>query len=94
MERFGFEEFDLRSILVANEIVFSEPADVVEVRKALYKEIPLLIAGLKDISEGGYSEKWNIQGIKDWYSVLSVELGLPNNLGPAKPKLKYVGNRW
>ncbi|SEV88888.1 hypothetical protein SAMN05428988_0154 [Chitinophaga sp. YR573] len=49
-------------------------------KTAMYYQIPAMLAGIKDISEGGYSEKWNYAGIKAWYSWLANELGLPDNL--------------
>lgn len=91
--RFGFEGDDLQAILVANQILPNDVADILAVRKAIYKEVPLMLAGLQEISESGYTVKWNIAGIKAWYSVLAKELGLPDVLNP-KPIMKFVGNRW
>lgn len=91
--RFGLDQTDLTAILVARDIVPTADANTVDVRKAIYNEIPLLIAGLQDISEGGLSIKWNTSGIKLWYSVLAKELALQDNLNE-KPTITYAGNRW
>ncbi|MEZ2446122.1 DUF6706 family protein [Chitinophaga sp. RCC_12] len=58
------------------------PADIAILEKAMYYQIPLLLAGAQDVTEGGYSIKWNLDGLKIWYSALARELGLPDDLFP------------
>ncbi len=93
LERFGLTETDMTAILIAQGLTPGDTANVPEVKQAIYGEIPLLIAGLQDVSESGYSIKWNIPGIKAWYTILAKELGKEDLLTP-KPTLTYCGNRW
>lgn len=62
-------------------------------KTAIYNQIPLFIAGLQDVSEGGYSVKWNVEGIKLWYSLLASELGL-EDIFNLKPKVRDASNKW
>ena len=48
---------------------------------AIAKFIPSLLLRATSISESGFSMSWNIQGIKDYYTVLCREYDLPNALG-------------
>lgn len=93
LSRFGLEEPDLLAVLASNEIDPSEDVNIESVRLAIYNELPLLIAGLSEVAEGGYRVKWNIEGIKAWYSWLAAKLGLKDELS-ANPTLTYIGNRW
>lgn len=90
--RFGLEESDLMAVLVGNSIDPSAVAGA-DVKLAIYNEIPLMLAGLSELSEGGYRIKWNIEGIKAWYSILAGKLGKPDEL-TNNPTLTYIGNRW
>lgn len=48
---------------------------------AIAKFIPSLLLRATSISESGFSMSWNIQGIKDYYTLLCSEFNLPNKLG-------------
>jgi hypothetical protein len=52
-----------------------------QVSVAIAKFIPSLLLRATSISESGFSMSWNIQGIKDYYTVLCREYDLPNALG-------------
>lgn len=67
--------------------------DKVLLKTAMYNHIPAMIAGLSDVSEGGYSVKWNIEGIKAWYALLAAELGLTDKLN-SSPVIRDKSNRW
>jgi hypothetical protein len=54
--------------------------DTTALKTAVYYQLPGMMAGMADISEGGFSRKWNFTGIKAWYSWLSGQLGLPDLL--------------
>lgn len=56
--------------------------DIITLKRAIYYQMPLMFAGMQNVSEGGYSISWNLDGIKMWYSALAKELGLPDNLVP------------
>src|SRR5688572_11079388 len=84
--KFGVSEQEIILILIEQDIDPNAPvsgkADTAVLKRALYDQLPLMLAGMQDVSEGGYSIKWNLDGIKLWYSVLDKELGLPDNLIP------------
>lgn len=62
------------------------PEDVKSLQVAIYYQLPLMFAGMQNVSEGGYSISWNLDGIKMWFSWLAKQLGLPDTLVP-KPKI-------
>jgi hypothetical protein len=84
--KFGLTAGEIIIIMIENDIDPDAPmtgkADTIALKKAVYNQLPLMLAGLQDVSEGGYSVKWNVDGIKLWYSTLAVELGLPDILNP------------
>jgi len=89
--RFGATDADLNIIL--EKYLLSENADAEPrvIEEAVYNELPLIIAGLSNVSEGGYSISWNIEGLKMYYSSLASTLGKENKLSS---KLIYIGDRW
>lgn len=93
LSKFGLSETELTAILLENgisptETLTTESTDLI--LQAIYKAIPEMLAGLSTVKEGDYSVTWNIQGIKDWYSILAINLGLENKLVPT---FKVV-DRW
>lgn len=52
--------------------------------------IPSLLARPTSISESGFSMSWNIQGIKDYYSLLCRQYGLKDELNDNKPKIHIL----
>lgn len=60
----------------------------VSVAMALF--IPSLLARPTSISESGFSMSWNIQGIKDYYSLLCRQYGLKDELNDNKPKIHIL----
>jgi hypothetical protein len=94
--RFGLVEADIDFLLTeaglnGDTVVSSD--NKVLLKTAIYNHIPLMIAGLSNVSEGGYSVTWNIEGLKLWYSTLADELGLDDKL-TAKPVVRDASNRW
>lgn len=79
LSRFGLAEPDVEMILLNQNLSAEETADVPALKAALYNEFTSLIP-LADITEGGYSVKWNMESIKLWYSQLAKELGKENIL--------------
>jgi len=55
----------------------------------IVKFIPNLLLRATSISESGFSMSWNIQGIKDYYSMKCKEYGLKDNLSD-KPKVTFL----
>lgn len=95
--RFGLSSDDVAFIMVEADLneygIVSSTDDKTAIKTAIYYQIPRIIAGLSDVSEGGYSVKWNIEGLKLWYSTLAEELGLADLLGTA-PTIKDASHRW
>lgn len=60
----------------------------VSVAMALF--IPSLLVRPTSISESGFSMSWNIQGIKDYYSLLCRQYGLKDELNDNKPKIHIL----
>ena len=56
---------------------------------AIAKFIPSLLLRATSISESGFSMSWNIQGIKDYYSLLCKQYGLKDELS-SKPKVTFL----
>lgn len=96
LSKFGLSEADLTNLL--NEAGITPGDEVAEdktlIKTALYNHIPWMLAGLQDVSEGGYSIKWNVAGLKAWYSWLAGELGLDDPYATARPKIRDKSNMW
>lgn len=54
----------------------------------IVKFIPSLLLRATSISESGFSMSWNIQGIKDYYSMMCKQYGLKDELSN-KPKVTF-----
>ena len=57
---------------------------------AMARFIPSLLLRATSISESGFSMSWNIQGIKDYYSLLCRQYGLKDELNDNKPKIRML----
>jgi len=98
LNKFGasIDANELESLLLLNSIAVDEvySADNAEkASKALYSIIPELLA-MPDITEGGFSMKFNREGILAYYSLLCKELGLENKLAVKQPKVKNKSYLW
>lgn len=95
--KFGLSADDISFILVEADLEGSDEVatadDRILIKTAVYHQIPILIAGFRDITEGGYSIRWNVEGLKLWYSALASELGL-DDLLIIKPTIKDASFRW
>lgn len=95
--KFGLSEEDIEFILTEADLdpdaTVTTSEQKVLLKTAMYHHIPLLIAGLQNVSEGGYSVSWNIEGLKLWYALLAGELGLTDLL-IVGPKVRDASNRW
>jgi hypothetical protein len=79
--KFGVTPDEIALLLVERNIDGDAMViDTIALKTAVYYQIPAMLAAVHDVSEGGYSVKWNYAGIKAWYSWLASELGLPDNL--------------
>lgn len=57
---------------------------------AVARFIPSLLLRATSIDESGFSMSWNIQGIKDYYSLLCRQYGLKDELNDNKPKITFL----
>ena len=97
LERYNIEltEAELDALLADNDLVgpdtYSSSASRA-VKLAIVKCIPELLVQ-PDITEGGFSRKFDKAAIISYYSMLCKELGVEDQLSP-KPTLKNASNRW
>ncbi|MGI6814603.1 DUF6706 family protein [Bacteroides sp. KG123] len=64
--------------------------NIVSVSIAMARFIPSLLLRATSISESGFSMSWNIDGIKDYYSMLCRQYGLKDELNYNKPKIRFL----
>lgn len=88
--RFNMTDTDINLILTNRGIAPDEEVDIQTAKVALCHEFASILP-LANISEGGYSLTWNIEGIKLWYRQMCNELGIvPVGL----PRVRNASNRW
>ena len=66
------------------------PENISSVSVAMARFIPSLLLRATSISESGFSMSWNIDGIKDYYSLLCRKFGLEDELNTNKPKISFL----
>lgn len=97
LDRYNIElsEAEIDAILAYNDLVgpdtYSSSASRA-VKLAIVKCIPELLLQ-PDITEGGFSRKFDKAAVIAYYSMLCKELGVEDQLTP-KPNLKNISNRW
>ena len=65
------------------------PDNHTRVHVSIARFIPSLLLRATSISESGFSMSWNIQGVKDYYSLLCKQYGLKDELSN-KPKSTFL----
>ena len=85
-QTFGIQlsEADIYDITL--NVVGTELSDgnIGSVNVGMVNFVPQLLLRATSISEGGISMSWNIQGIKDYYSLMCKTYGLDDKLNPKK----------
>lgn len=94
---FGIElsSVDMDVLLVDANVNGTEEystATALGAKKVIANAIPELLLKA-DVTEGGYSVKWDKAGITAYYGVLCNELGLPNKLDKT-PTIQDRSNFW
>lgn len=74
LSKFQLSPSEIDLIMINQKLEDVDVEDVATVKTAIYNEFSALIPVL-EISEGSMSIKWNMDGLKTWYSLLSKELG-------------------
>lgn len=90
LSRFNVSESDIDIIMVDNPTLLDSSLDPKACKLAIYNAMSAILP-VADVSEGGYSVTWNIEGLKLWYNSLCAELGKTNAL---KPKIRNRSNCW
>ena len=73
--------YDITLNVVGEEL---SEANAGPVNVGMIEFIPALLLRATSISESGFSMSWNIQGIKDYYSLMCKKYGLEDKLNPKK----------
>lgn len=81
-------DMSLNAKMDVDDDVTADGLDTISV--AIARFIPSLLLRATSISESGFSMSWNIQGIKDYYSLLCRQYGLKDELNDNKPKIRIL----
>lgn len=96
LSRFQVTEDDVDLLILNQAGIIPGPDDEVNValaKKALALEFGSLIP-LADITEGGYSIRWNWDAIKLWYHGLCRELGMEPVSEKVQPTVRNMTDLW
>ena len=96
LARFGMAESDVEMIIVENpDLDPDAKVDAKACKLAIYNSMSSILPAMsQNISEGGYSVSWNVEGIKMWYSSLCRELVKEDMLTKKRPKVRNRSNCW
>lgn len=94
LSKFGITADEIEAIVLENPVL-EEDLNVQNCKEAMYNTMSSLLQ-FSDVSEGDYSVKWNLDGLKLWYNTLCIELGKPNVMEPvvSKPQIRNRSNYW
>lgn len=90
LSKFQLSSSEIDLIMINQELPDDE-VDVLAVKTAIYNEFSALIP-IVDISEGSMSIKWNMAGLRAWYSLLAKELGKEDVLASLNASDDSVNN--
>lgn len=93
-QTFGIQlsEADLLDMCLNAKVIGGDeiaPDNHTRVHVSIARFIPSLLLRATSISESGFSMSWNIQGVKDYYSLLCKQYGLKDELSD-KPKVTFL----
>ena len=91
ISKFGVSEMDIDMIIVSQGLNGDSEADVKAVEEAAYNEFQQLIP-IQEVAEGDLSIKWNMTGLKLWYSLLAKKLNKPDLLAEINAPDKEVND--
>jgi hypothetical protein len=89
LAKFGLTDDDVDLIMVENPAL-SGSLNIIACKQAMHKSFSAILP-LANVSEGGFSQSWNMDAVKLWYKSLCSELGKPNFL---KPQIRNRSNSW
>lgn len=96
LSKFGVEESYSEQLLVdASEndptLAPDLPAVPSKLKQVIYGNLSIILPGImQNVTEGGYSISWNIDGLKFYYSLLASELGETDVLQPVVSDKSYM----
>ena len=90
LSRFDVTQTDIDVMLLEAGLTGSASVDVTACKTAIYKGFTIMLP-LANVSEGGYSNSWNMEAIKWYYNQLCKELGESNVL---QPEIRNNTNIW
>lgn len=91
LSKFQLSPSDIDLILINQSLDGDSEVNVLSVKTAIYNEFSALVP-VMDVSEGTMSIKWNLTGLKVWYSLLAKELGKEDVLASLDAKDDNVNN--
>ncbi len=89
LSKFGLTADEIEAIVLENPVL-EEDLNVQNCKEAIYNTMSSILP-LANVSEGGYSVSWDIEGLKLWYNSLCSELGKPSAI---KPQIRNRSNYW
>ncbi len=92
LARFGLTSDDIEMIILDNADLSLDTIslNVSLCKLAIYNSFSSILP-MQDVTEGGYSVRWNLEAVKLFYKTLCNEIGKPNVL---KPLVKNRSNLW
>jgi len=90
LSRFNITSADIEVMLFNEGLNEMDDATPGIAKLAIYNQLSVVFP-ISNISEGGYSVSWNMDGLRVWYAALCAELGKPNTM---QPTMSYSGSRW
>ena len=91
LSKFQLSPSEIDLIMINQGLTEGEPIDVTAVKTAIYNEFSALLP-IVDVSEGSMSIKWNMAGLRAWYSLLAKELGKEDVLASLNAPDNSVNN--
>lgn len=91
----GVDSSEIEVLLSAHGVIPSaelSPSNITAAKLVIHDLIPEMLLA-PDISQGRYSVKRNIEGIKAYYRLICEDLGLENKLD-GQPKVRDRSNYW
>jgi len=96
LRKFDITEDDVDLLILNQAGIIPGPdvdVDVALAKKALAMEFGSLVP-FADITEGGYSNKWNWSAIKLWYNALCREIGIEPVSEKVQPTVTSMTDLW
>jgi len=94
LSRFGVDGDTIDLIMIDNsELEELDHVDSRACKVAMYGAMSTILPSMcSNVTEGGYSVSWNMDGLKLWFKSLCGELGLSDTI--TQPKVRNRSNRW